>query len=317
MAWREEAGMEGRGFPPENQGNGETSKTHGHVGGIEEGKRTAGDDVERCGQVPQPSDIRIPGRNGKGEEDDEAKKAKEGMHLGGSEGRKHLQPEDHREGESKEVEEGIGGEMEERNRNLAHEVPKRTEVEKEEESLDGKCDEGEELQTTDTEVEGKSEKKEEHGEGGEKHGESERKFSGRGKSSERVGLEEGGGERIPRDNAVMGSEMDDRNHREEGTVSEPMKQLELPGSQIFRNLTRIFVTNPIMSLQSKHDPKNLAKVNPKEPVNLCTKESFDCDEPSITGNTSKVYKKGETWNDSGVKEFINDDTSCIYDINID
>merc|ERR1711952_37436 len=90
------------------------------------------------------------------------------MHLGGSEGRKHLQPEDHREGESKEMEEGIGGEMEERNRNLAHEVPKRTEVEKEEESLDGKCDEGEELQTTDTEVEGKSEKKEEHGEGGEK-----------------------------------------------------------------------------------------------------------------------------------------------------
>ena len=71
-----------------------------------------------------------------------------------------------------------------------------------------------------------------------------------------------------------------------------------------------------MSLQSTHDSKNLAKVNPKEPVNLCTKESFSCDEPSITGNTSKVYKKGETLNDSGVKEFINDDTSCIYDDNI-
>ena len=209
--------------------------------------------------------------------------------------------------------------MEERNRNLAHEVPKRTEVEKEEESLDGKCDEGEELQTTDTEVEGKGKKTEEHGEGGEIHGESERKFSGRGKSSERVGLEEGCCEKIPLEEAVMGSEIDDRNHREEGPVSEPMKQLELPGSQIFRNLTRIFVTNPIMSLQSKHDPKNLAKVNPKEPVNLCTKESFSCDEPSITGNTSKVYKKGETLNDtkdSGVKDIINDDTSCIYDDNI-
>ena len=47
-----------------------------------------------------------------------------------------------------------------------------------------------------------------------------------------------------------------------------------------------------------------------------TKESFSCDEPSITKNTSKVYKEGETLNDtkdSSVKDIINYDTSCIYD----
>ena len=36
----------------------------------------------------------------------------------------------------------------------------------------------------------------------------------------------------------------------------------------------------------------------------------------ITGNTSKVYKKGETLNDtkdSSVKDIITYDTSCIYD----
>ena len=70
---------------------------------------TASDDVERRSQVPQSSDLRILGRNGKGEEDDEAKKAKEGMHFGGPEGGEHLQPEDPREVESKEMEEGAGG----------------------------------------------------------------------------------------------------------------------------------------------------------------------------------------------------------------
>ena len=41
--------------------------------------------------------------------------------------------------------------------------------------------------------------------------------------------------------------------------------------------------------------------------------------PVLQKNTSKVYKEGETLNDtkdSCVKEFINDDTSCIYDDNI-
>ena len=200
--------------------------------------------------------------------------------------------------------------------NLPHEVPERTEVEEEKKTLDRNCTKGEELQTAVTEVEGKGKKTDEPGEGGKNHGESKRKFSERGISLERVGLEEGCCEKIPLEEAVMGSEIDDGNYREESPVSEPMKQLELPSSQIIQNLKQQFVTNPIMSLQSTCDSENLAKANPKKPVNLCTKESFNSDEPSITKHTSKVYKEGETLNDtkaSGVNDIITYDTSCIYD----
>ena len=323
VVWREEAGMEGRGFPPKDEGNGETCKTHEQGGRIEEGRRPASDDMERCGQIPQPSDLRILGRNGKGKEVDEAKKAKEGLHHGGPGGGKNPKLHDpgrrkerERNVESKEMEERIDGEMEERKGNLPHEVPERTEVEEEKKTLDRECSKGDELQTTDTEVEGEGKKTDELGEGGKNHGESKRKFSERGISLERVGLEEGCCEKIPLEEAVMGSEIDDRNYREESPVSEPMKQLELPSSQIIQNLKQQFVTNPIMSLQSTCDSENLAKANPKKPVNLCTKESFNSDEPSITKHTSKVYKEGETLNDtkaSGVNDIITYDTSCIYD----
>ena len=58
-------------------------------------------------------------------------------------------------------------------------------------------------------------------------------------------------------------------------------------------------------------------VNPKEPVNLCTKTSFNSNEPSKTKDTSKVYKEGDTLNDikvDGVNDIITyDDISCSYD----
>ena len=147
---------------------------------------------------------------GEGKEDDEDKKAKEGLHLGGPEGGEDLQLHDlgrrkerERNVESKEMEERIDGEMEERKGNLPHEVPERTEVEEEKKTLDRECSKGDELQTTDTEVEGEGKKTDELGEGGKNHGESKRKFSERGISLERVGLEEGCCEKIPLEEAVI------------------------------------------------------------------------------------------------------------------
>ena len=51
-------------------------------------------------------------------------------------------------------------------------------------------------------------------------------------------------------------------------------------------------------------------------VSNYTKKSFNSDEPIITKHTSKVYKEGETLNDtkaSGVNDIITYNSSCIYD----